>query len=284
MPFEQFESTHAEGAVIGNPERFHDYGSRLDRVQHIAAHTYHGRKGNIENAFRYSIDYILLDPEDRPATPLLFSLDRSNIVGWRTRDHGGDPKHGRAAKWLRECFDELAFPQPDRIELLTQPRVFGYVFNPVSFWFCFDSADQLYAVLAEVTNTYGTRHSYLCCNSDMSPILPTDRIVADKLMHVSPFQKIEGTYTFRFDYRSDRIGVWIDYGRARGGLIATLTGSRSELSNRTILWSLVRRPFGARRAFALILWQGLKLWMKKATFRPFRKAPVPKQPVSRSHR
>ena len=76
--------------------------------------------------------------------------------------------------------------------LLTQPRVFGFVFNPVSFWFCFDGQNQLYAVVAEVTNTYGTRHSYLCHKPDHSPIAPTDRILADKLMHVSPFQKIEG--------------------------------------------------------------------------------------------
>ncbi|WP_170382019.1 DUF1365 domain-containing protein [Ruegeria atlantica] len=254
----------------------------MNRVDHIAGHTFHGRKGTVQNAFRYSVDYILLDPESVPQTPVLFSMNRANVTNWRVSDHGGEPGKGRGATWLREQFDQMNVPQPDHITLLTQPRVLGHVFNPVSFWFCFDAEHRLYAVVAEVTNTYGTRHSYLCHNPGFEPIRASDRIVADKLMHVSPFQKIEGTYTFRFDYRPDRVGAWIDYGREGGGLIATLTGQRTPLTNGTILWSLLRRPFGARRAFILILWQALKLWLKKATFRPFRTAPVPEHPVSRN--
>ncbi len=253
----------------------------MKRVDHIAGHTYHGRKGSIENAFRYSLDYILLDPENTGPTPALFSVNGANVTNWRDRDHGGEPGKGRGAVWLREQFHDLGVTQPNRIMLLTQPRVFGHVFNPVSFWFCFDAEGVLYAVVAEVTNTYGTRHSYLCHNPNFAPIQPSDRIVADKLMHVSPFQKIEGSYTFRFDFRADRVGVWIDYGRENGGLIATLTGPRAALTDRAILWSLIRRPFGARRAFALILWQALKLKLKKARFRPFRTAPVPDHPISR---
>ncbi|NOD33093.1 MULTISPECIES: DUF1365 domain-containing protein [unclassified Ruegeria] len=250
-------------------------------IDHIAGHTYHGRKGGIENAFRYSVDYILFDPEAKLSTPLLFSRDRANLANWRTRDHGGAPGQGEGAAWVRTRFDEMAVPQPARIILLTQPRVLGHVFNPVSFWFCFDGNDQLYTVVAEVTNTFGTRHSYLCHKPDFASIEPSDRVVADKLMHVSPFQKIEGSYTFRFDFRPDRVGVWIDYTRPDGGLIATLTGPRQPLTNRVILWSLLRRPFGARRTFTLIVWQAFKLWLKKATFRPFRSQPVPDQPMSR---
>lgn len=252
----------------------------MNRIDHIAGHTYHGRKGAIENAFRYSVDYILLDPEADVATPFLFSLNKPNITNWRERDHGGEPGKGRGAEWLREQFELLGVTQPKRIALLTQPRVLGHVFNPVSFWFCFDAEDNLYAVVAEVTNTYGTRHSYLCHNANFAPIQPSDRIVADKLMHVSPFQKIEGSYTFRFDLRPDRVGVWIDYGREAGGLIATLTGPRAPLTDRALAWSLLRRPFGARRAFTLIVWQALKLKLKKARFRPFRTEPVPDHPVS----
>ena len=253
----------------------------MSSIDHIAGHTFHGRKGRIENAFRYSVDYILLDPEAQPKTPVLFSYNGANVTGWQTRDHGGEPGAGRGAAWLRACFDAMEVPQPVRIALLTQPRVLGHVFNPVSFWFCFDVQDQIYAVVAEVTNTYGTRHSYLCHKPGFTPIAPTDRIDADKLMHVSPFQVIEGTYTFRFDYRADRVGVWIDYGRDQGGLIATLTGPRRPLTDRGILWALVRRPFGARRAVFLIHWQAVKLLFKKARFSPFRTAPVPTQPVSR---
>lgn len=254
----------------------------MSATEFIPAHTYHGKKGDIENAFRYSIDYILLDPEIESETRGLFSVNRTNLINWRGRDHGGDPGHGRGALWLRDKLREMDIPQPQRIALLTQPRVLGHVFNPVSFWFCLDSTDQPYAVVAEVTNTHGTRHSYFCHTPGFDVINPSDRIRATKLMHVSPFQKIEGTYTFRFDFRPDRVGVWIDYGRERGGLLATLTGPRQPMTNRAILWSLLRRPFGARRALVLIHWQALKLWVKKATFRPFRTAPVPTRSVSRS--
>ncbi|WP_171101545.1 DUF1365 domain-containing protein [Ruegeria sp. HKCCD7255] len=252
----------------------------MTQIDHIAGHTYHGRKGAIDNAFRYSIDYILFDPEARNDTPALFSINRANVTNWRNRDHGGEPHKGRGAVWVRECFDAHGLAQPDRLTLLTQPRVLGHVFNPVSFWFCFDAEDHMFAVVAEVTNTYGTRHSYLCIKPDLSPITPSDRIVATKRVHVSPFQEIEGQYTFRFDYSDQRVGVWIDYGRENGGLIATLTGQRAPLTNRVILWSFLRRPFGARRTFMLILWQAIKLWVKKARFRPFRSAPVPDHPVS----
>jgi DUF1365 family protein len=91
-------------------------------------------------------------------------------------------------------------------------------------------------------------------------------------MHVSPFQPVEGDYIFRFDINAERVGVWIDYGRATGGLIATLTGKRAPLTNTGILRSMLRRPLGARRVLALIHWQALKLWIKGAGFRS---QPVP---------
>ena len=90
---------------------------------------------------------------------------------------------------------------------------------------------------------------------------------ATKLLHVSPFQPVEGGYTFRFDITPDRIGIWIDYSRGKGGLIATLTGHRKPLTNAGILRATLRRPFGSRRVLALIHWQALKLWWKGATFR-----------------
>jgi len=89
---------------------------------------------------------------------------------------------------------------------------------------------------------------------------------------MSLIPSIEGDYTFRFDIADDRVGIWIDYGRETGGLLATLTGKRKPLTNASILRSLWRRPLGARRVLALIHWQALKLWFKGATFRS---QPVP---------
>ena len=237
------------------------------RVDHIAGQTYHGRKGAVANAFRYSVDYVLLDAEADLETPSLFRRNGRGLTSLHDADHGGAPRQGRGAAWVRDVLEQHQIQGVARIELLAQPRMLGHVFNPVSFWLCRRKDDALIAVIAEVNNTYGDRHSYLCHHSDARPIQPSDALTAQKIFHVSPFQPVEGGYTFRFDITQDRIGIWIDYSQAAGGLIATLTGKREPLSNASILRSAVFRPMGARRVLALIHWQALKLWWKGAIFR-----------------
>lgn len=237
------------------------------RVDHIVGQTYHGRKGKVENAFRYSVDYVILDAEAEVSTPRLFARNGRGMTSLHDIDHGGAPKQGRGAAWVRDVLAQYQIQGVTQIELLAQPRVLGHVFNPVSFWLCRREDGALIAVISEVTNTYGDRHSYLCHHPDMAEITRSDQLHATKLMHVSPFQPVEGDYTFRFDITDTRIGVWINYGRATGGLIATLTGKRAPLSNTGILRSMLRRPLGARRVLALIHWQALKLWIKGALFR-----------------
>lgn len=237
------------------------------KIDHIAGHTWHGRKGEIENGFRYGVDFVMFDAEADTPGPGLFSRDRKGVVSLWDSDHGGAPGSGQGAGWVRRVLAEHQLHLTGRIDLLAQPRILGHVFNPVSFWLCHDEADRLCAVIAEVTNTYGDRHSYLCVRPDHGPIVPDDRLRARKVMHVSPFQPVSGDYTFRFDITPARVGIWIDYGRDSGGLTATLTGKRTPLTNRSILTMLLRRPFGSRRVLALIHWQALKLWWKGATFR-----------------
>ncbi len=243
-------------------------------VHHIAGETYHGRRGATKNAFRYSIDYVLLDAEAALDTPRLFGRGRGNLMSLHDSDHGGPPRHGRGAAWVRDMLAAHDLPDPARIELLAQPRVLGHVFNPVSFWLCYDPADALTTIIAEVTNTFGDRHSYLCRHEDGRAIIKADTISAQKLMHVSPFQPIEGGYVFRFDIQPDSIGIWIDYSRGNGGLIATLRGARKPISNVSIIKAVFRRPFGSRRVLTLIHWQALKLWFKGATFRSQPAPPV----------
>ena len=248
-------------------------------LDHIEGHTFHGRKGAVENRFRYGVDYLVLDAEAELPTPALFSRIGGNLTGLCDKDHGGAPGQGRGAAWVREVLRDHQLPQAEQILLIAQPRVLGHVFNPVSFWLCYTGADELFAVIAEVTNTYGDRHSYLCHHADLHPIGPDERLRATKLMHVSPFQPVEGEYEFVFDIRPDRIGIRIDYSRGEGGLIATLTGKRAPLTNRSILRMALKRPFGSRRVLGLIHWQALKLWWKGASFRP---QPIPpEEEVSR---
>ena len=248
-------------------------------VDHIAGVTYHGRKGAVRNGFRYGVDYLLVDAEAEVDGPGFFARNRRALMSLWDRDHGGAPGEGTGAAWVREVLQAHQIAGMARIELLAQPRVLGHVFNPVSFWLCRRTDEALVAVIAEVTNTYGDRHSYLPSHPDLRPIAATDRMRAQKILHVSPFQPIDGGYEFRFDIGADRIGIWIDYTQGAGGLIATLTGARVPLTNAGILRALLRRPLGSRRVLALIHWQALRLWIKKAMFR-HRPAP-PQAEVSR---
>lgn len=246
------------------------------QVERFRAETYHGRKGPVQNAFRYTVDYVLIDPE-RARGPSLFSRNRANLMSLQDKDHGGMPGSGRGAAWAREVLESFGLPK-DRLLLLAQPRLLGHVFNPVSFWLAYDHNDNLRAVIAEVSNTFGDRHSYLCHRPDRAPISREDTMTAEKIFHVSPFQPVAGSYAFRFDIRPDRIGIWIDYSTESGGLYTNLIGPREVLTNRGILASALRRPFGSRRVLALIHWQALKLWLKKARFN--RRPLPPKEDVS----
>jgi DUF1365 family protein len=237
----------------------------MSKVDLIRGQTFHGRKGAVQNAFRYSVDYVLLNAETPVEGPWLFSRNRGNVTSLLDRDHGGAPGQGRGAAWAREVLAAHGIRFDGPLMLLAQPRLLGHVFNPVSFWLVYDGTD-LRAVIAEVSNTFGDRHSYLCARSDGHPITRHDKVAAQKIFHVSPFQPVEGDYTFRFDIGTDRIGIWIEYGHETGGLIATLCGPRTPLTSGTIIRSALRRPFGARRVLALIHWQALKLWWKGAIY------------------
>ena len=247
-------------------------------VDHIAGQTFHGRKGSVSNRFRYSVDYVLLTPETAKG-PSLFSRNRANLSAVHDKDHGGPPGKGAGSEWVRQVLATHGLPTPDRIDLLAQPRILGHVFNPVSFWLCHDGAGALRVVIAEVSNTFGDRHSYLVHRDDLGPITAEDHLSAQKIFHVSPFQPIAGGYRFRFDIRPDRIGIWIDFSAGENGVIATLTGPRRPLTNRTILWACLRRPFGSRRVLALIFWQALKLRLKGVAYRP--RPEPPAQEISR---
>ncbi len=246
--------------------------------EHIRGVTFHGRKGETQNAFRYSVDYVLVDAEEEQRGPSLFRRNKSGVFSLHDSDHGGMPGAGRGTGWVREVLKDVPF-EIGRIELLAQPRVFGHVFNPVSFWLITDADTALRTVIAEVTNTYGDRHSYLCHHDDFAPITRTDTLAARKVFYVSPFQPVDGGYTFRFDIDDEKIGIWIDYTTGNSGLLATLTGRRAPLTNRGILGAMLRRPLGSRRVLGLIHWQALKLWWKGVAFRS--RPEPPAQEVSR---
>ncbi|MGA0301448.1 MAG: DUF1365 domain-containing protein [Paracoccaceae bacterium] len=239
----------------------------MSNVDYIEGWTWHGRKGDLENAFRYSVDYVMFNATHKILGPALFSRNAAGVFSVYDTDHGGPPNRGRGVAWVKDVLRSHGVELEGDILLLAQPRVLGHVFNPVSFWLCHNATGDICAVISEVTNTFGDRHSYLCHHDDLRPILPTDTLSAQKIFHVSPFQPIDGNYVFRFDIRPDKIGIWIDLQIPGGGVMANLIGPRRPLRRVDILRALLRRPFGSRRVLGLIHWQAFKLWRKGAKYR-----------------
>ncbi len=239
-------------------------------AEHVAATTWHGRLGSVRHAFAYRIDYVLIDPEDlRPVAGLARNV--RGVASVNDVDHGGLPGAGEGPRWARRVLDERGLSKDFGLRLLTQPRWFGRVFNPVSFWLAFRE-DVLIACIAEVNNTYGDRHGYLCARPGFAPIAPGDVLTAQKVMHVSPFQDVAGSYSFSFDIRHDALAIRIAHRNGGEGLVATLEGPRRPLTRARVLRSVLRFPLAGVRATVLIHWQALRLALKGA---PFRTRPLP---------
>ncbi|WP_432449611.1 DUF1365 domain-containing protein [Aliiroseovarius marinus] len=247
-------------------------------MQHIQAQTYHARRGRLKNAFRYGVDFVLTDFQEKG--PRVISFDRFNLWSLNSDRHGGPRNAGQGVSWFRDILLERGFPLDGaELLLLTQPSYLGLHFNPVSFWIAVRDGSPC-AFVAEVNNTFGHRHCYFCAHDDFRPITRDDRITADKLMHVSPFQKVEGQYRFVFDMTDAAFNIRITYENGDQGVLATLTGLRKTATNASLIRAAVRRPFGAGRVVALIYWQALILYIKRAPF--LKKPPPPEALVSDS--
>lgn len=241
-----------------------------DMLDHIQAQTTHARRGSLKNAFRYGVDFVLTDLTETSPWPI--SRNRFNLWSLWDRQHGGPRGNGRGVQWFRDELRRRGFPLGRaKLVLLTQPSFLWFHFNPVSFWIALID-DEPCAIVAEVNNTFGHRHCYFCAHDVFRPIRGDETLTARKLMHVSPFQTVQGDYSFRFLYSKLAIKIRINYENGDQGVVATLTGSRAPATSASLLWAALRRPAGAVRVLALIHWQAAILFLKRA---PFMKTPAP---------
>lgn len=233
-------------------------------LEHIQALTFHARRGDLKHAFQHGVDYVLTDFGDM--NPRLMSRNRFNLWSLWDRNHGGQRGLGSGVDWFRAVLAERGFAV-ERVQLLllTQPSHLWFHFNPVSFWIAVADG-ELRAFVAEVNSTFGQRHCYFCAHDDFRPITWADTLSAEKLMHVSPFQKISGQYRFNFDLTEAAIRIRISYENEDQGVLATLNGPRRVATDKSLLMAAIRRPLGGARVVALIHWQALCLYLKRAPF------------------
>lgn len=240
----------------------------------------HQREGVASHGFAYPVAFVRvpLTTLDEPAARRwggLFGVNTAGIFSVQRRDHGA--RDGSALRpWL---IAQLANMEADfalgEVVLQTFPRLLGYVFNPVSFWFCHDTAGSLRAVLCEVNNTFGESHNYLVRPAEQGPIGKGEWLHARKIFHVSPFFPVAGDYRFCFLQHAGAVGTHIEYREAgQLRLRAHVGGRLHPVSARRLLRALWHYPFMTLAVMVRIHWHALHLWRKGARF--YRK-PLPPQ-------
>ena len=237
----------------------------------------HRRLGSVRHRFRYRVFSILVDLDklaELGRSTRLFSYNRWNIVAFYDRDHG--PGDGSPLKlWIERHLSAagLGHVLGGRIRLLCFPRLWGYVFNPLSVYFCEAPDGRLAAILYEVNNTFGERHCYL------EPVHSTPEGIAEhsteKRFYVSPFILIDANYRFRVQLSDDQLSLAVRQASPDGQrLHAVLSGQAGPFDDWTMLRAIVSYPLMTFKVIAAIHWEALRLWRKGAPYRPRPPTPV----------
>lgn len=231
----------------------------------------HTRLKPARNAFAYPTYFVMLPMRSLQRGAAAWgdlAHNRSAALSFFDRDHGDG--RSDALAWLDELLAREGITDATgETWLHCYPRVLGYTFKPVSFWYCHRSDGSLRCIVVEVNNTFGERHCYLLDAPRYGAELH-----ADKVFHVSPFCKVEGGYRFRFmrtaaarDGTAPRTVVRIDYDDATGPLLQTsVSGTLVPATAASIRRALWRHPAMTLGVIARIHWQALKLWRKRVQF------------------
>ncbi|MBM3491294.1 MAG: DUF1365 domain-containing protein [Alphaproteobacteria bacterium] len=235
-----------------------------------AGRVMHHRLRPFRHRFSYRICAALFDLDRLPALAAgcrLFSHNRANLVSFHDADHGQrnrEPLRPHIERLLAEA--GMREP-PVRILLLCYPRMLGYVFNPLSVYFCYDDANRLFAIVHEVKNTFGEQHSYVLPANVAGPV----RQVCDKRFYVSPFIAMRGTYRFAIRPPAEQVSLIIAFDVPEGPqLLASFVGRRRKFDDWGLVWLLLRFPLMTLKVILAIHWQALRLWLRGARLVPRR--------------
>ncbi len=243
-------------------------------------HVTHARFRPKSHKLAYRIYSLLLDLDELDLLDRklhFFSVDRFNLFSFHRKDRG----NGSTADLRRQIETAMIaagiVADGGPIRLLTMPRLLGWSFNPLSVFFCYGRDMSLKAILWQVDNTFGERHSYLIPVETRED----DEVVqrCDKAFYVSPFMDMELRYVFRVAPPADTLKIVIQtYDRDGIVLTARHLGRREELTDRALIKAFVRIPFLTLKVVLGIHWEALKIWFKGVGLR--KRPPPPAEPIS----
>jgi len=219
------------------------------------------------HTFNYKVFSLLIDLSEIDLlhkTLRLFSYNKFNIISFFNKDHG--PRDGSSLKnWVLDNLKKNDIESDDvKIKLLCYPRIFGYVFNPLSVFYVYDKNSVLIAILYEVKNTFGEQHSYIFKTKKEQNLI---QHVCKKKFHVSPFIEMNCIYFFRLLKPGNKISVIIDVQDSEGKILyASQDGVKSELNNNNLFKSYLKHPLMTFKIIIAIHFEAFKLWTKGIKF------------------
>lgn len=219
------------------------------------------------HAFEYPVFLSLLDVDEIPALmsrSRLSSYSRWNVLSYFEHDHFGDQTKNLRTRIEGDAKKHGVALPDGKIFLLTHLRYFGYVFNPVSFFYFYDGAGKLRQMMAEVNNTFGERHNYWLTAENECTSGAGRRYQSEKRMHVSPFMGMDLEYDWIFTEPGDRLVAHMNTVQSgRPFFDATLQLTRREWTAAEVRRVVAAYPFMTARVIGAIHWEALKLWLKR---------------------